>query len=160
MERGVKSPHSLLPVPVSLTRSGYPRIIPSFHRILIYKRDDRSDQLVQLYLSLFSMYRIVEIGKKITKDTFESIVKPVDDIDRVYEFVCKVKETFPTLIRRYVPDITTIPLHQGMVWLPTWKALPSYPVLSDLWMRYGRHEFRKTRASRLCLWRWPGSDFW
>lgn len=42
---GAPRPHILLPIPVSLTRSGYPRIIPSLHRRLILKKDDRSDIL-------------------------------------------------------------------------------------------------------------------
>jgi len=33
------------------TRSGYPRIIPSFHRKLLYRKDERADQLVKYYLS-------------------------------------------------------------------------------------------------------------
>jgi len=52
---GDKTPLSLLPVPVSLTRSGYPRIIPRFHRNIIFKRDERADVLVQMYLSFFSL---------------------------------------------------------------------------------------------------------
>ncbi|XLR27556.1 hypothetical protein S83_055456, partial [Arachis hypogaea] len=32
-------------VPVSLTRSGYPRIIPSHHRRMILKKDEKADML-------------------------------------------------------------------------------------------------------------------
>lgn len=42
---GDKTPHSLLPVPVSLNRSGYPRIIPSFHRRMIMRKDEKADYL-------------------------------------------------------------------------------------------------------------------
>ena len=49
---GVSQSHSLLPVPVSLTRSGYPKIIPSFHRKMIMKKDQKADLLVHIYLSL------------------------------------------------------------------------------------------------------------
>lgn len=52
---GDKVKPELLPVPVSLTRSGYPRIIPSFHRRFILRKDDRATILVQLYLSFFSL---------------------------------------------------------------------------------------------------------
>jgi hypothetical protein len=44
---------------VSLTRSGLPRIIPSFHRRLI--KDGvrpRSDNLVKMYLSWFTVARL------------------------------------------------------------------------------------------------------
>jgi len=47
-----------LSVPLSLTRTGLPRIIPSFHRAKIRKRDDTADILVKfcrssLWLRLF-----------------------------------------------------------------------------------------------------------
>lgn len=35
-----------LAYPISLTRSGYPRILPAFHRKVIYWKDDRSDLFV------------------------------------------------------------------------------------------------------------------
>ena len=41
-----------LSVPISLTRTGLPRIIPPFHRKVIRRRDDRADIVVKLYLSL------------------------------------------------------------------------------------------------------------
>lgn len=49
---GVSQSHSLLPVPVSLTRSGYPKIIPSFHRKILMKKDQKADLWVHIYLSL------------------------------------------------------------------------------------------------------------
>jgi len=72
------------------------------------------------------MIFLLSLAKKITKKTFESIITPVSDIDRVYTFVCKVKEMIPTLILRYVPSIQSIPLEQGMTWEPTYKALPTH----------------------------------
>lgn len=45
--------HERLPVFVSLSRNGLPRIIPSFHRKVIMRKDDKADTLVQLYLSFF-----------------------------------------------------------------------------------------------------------
>jgi hypothetical protein len=62
---GDKRPHTLLPVPVSLNRSGYPRIIPSFHRRAIARRDERSDILVQMYLSFFSLSKMILLAKKV-----------------------------------------------------------------------------------------------
>jgi hypothetical protein len=56
---------SLLPVPVSLTRRGLPRIIPSFHRKIIMRGGSEAESLVQMYLSFFSLYRIVLQAKKI-----------------------------------------------------------------------------------------------
>lgn len=56
----------LLPFPVSLTRSGYPRIIPSFHRSKVGKKDETSDLLVKLYLSFFTLARAIPLAKRLT----------------------------------------------------------------------------------------------
>lgn len=51
---------------------GYPRIIPSFIRKQMYKKDDKADLLVRIWLSLFSVYKIVLLAKKVRKAAFES----------------------------------------------------------------------------------------
>jgi hypothetical protein len=51
---GIRTPPGLLPTPVSLTRSGFPRIIPKHHRQQMRRRDERADLLVKVYLSFFS----------------------------------------------------------------------------------------------------------
>nr|YP_009381940.1 hypothetical protein AEK19_MT1520 [Utricularia reniformis]ART31710.1 hypothetical protein AEK19_MT1520 [Utricularia reniformis] len=51
----------------SLTRKGYPRIISAFHRKRIYKRDGVSDLLVKLYLSIFSVSKVILLATKISK---------------------------------------------------------------------------------------------
>jgi len=73
---GTKSPPDLLPFPVSLTRSGYPRIIPRFHRRMIYRRDDKADMLVKIYLSFLTVGRIIPLAKKVSRKTYESIITP------------------------------------------------------------------------------------
>lgn len=45
----------LLPVQVSLTRQGYPRIIPPFHPFCKSSGDEKEDILVKVYLSFFSL---------------------------------------------------------------------------------------------------------
>jgi len=50
----------LLPFPVSLTRKGYPTIIPFFHRLMIYRKDEKADNSVQLYLSWFSLAKVIK----------------------------------------------------------------------------------------------------
>ena len=76
---GVPFKPDLLPVPVSLTRSGYPRIIPPFHRLEIYKKNERSDLLVKVYLSFFSLATVICLAKKIDKTTFDQ-TKPLDSL--------------------------------------------------------------------------------
>lgn len=72
----------LLPVPVSLTRSGYPRLIPRFHRQMIMRRDDKDGSTVW-----FSLYKVILLCKRIPKDSFDSIVKPVENQETIDSLV-------------------------------------------------------------------------
>lgn len=92
----------LLSVPVSLTRRGYPRIIPAFHCRVIYGGGPRADECVRFYLSVFSLYRIVILAKKISKNTFEPFITPIKDMDRVLRFVGDLKQSLPYLVARYI----------------------------------------------------------
>nr|YP_009380695.1 hypothetical protein AEK19_MT0303 [Utricularia reniformis]ART30578.1 hypothetical protein AEK19_MT0303 [Utricularia reniformis] len=51
-----------LPVSVSLTCSGLPRIIPRRHRHCISCGDERADEIVRLYNSWFGLSRIIELA--------------------------------------------------------------------------------------------------
>lgn len=115
---GVKVPPALLPFPISLTRSGYPRIIPSFHRLKIGKGDDEADRLVRMYLSFFSLYKVITLAKSVNDGLFSSIVEahPKDVARSIREYAASLGVTFPELLRRYVPDISSSPLHVGIVW--------------------------------------------
>jgi len=140
---GDKFTHELLPVPVSLTRSGYPRIIPSFHRRFLYRKDEKADMLVKIFLSFFSLYRIVELAKKVDKSTFKSIISPWDDPDRVETTVSLIKEDMRDLLVRYTPWIKDIPLNQGMSFDPSWKALPTYPQMAEGFSSFLRGEGKR-----------------
>lgn len=108
---------------VSLSRSGIPTIIPVHHRHLIKARGERGDFLVRLYLSWFSISRVIKLAKPAA--TLKSIITDPPDIDAVKEVMGMVKSMFPTLINRYCPWISTIPLEKGLRWVPTWKSLPN-----------------------------------
>lgn len=78
----------LLPVPVPLTQFGYSRIIPAFHRKMIYRHDDKADIfffdtkadiLVHIYLPFFSLAKVILVAKRISNSTFKSIVIVVQD---------------------------------------------------------------------------------
>ena len=56
-------------VNVSLSRAGLPTIIPKHHRFIIMKRGERGDRLVRLYLSWFSVCRVLPLAKRISKAT-------------------------------------------------------------------------------------------
>ncbi len=62
-------------VRVRLTRSGFPTIIPTFHRRIIERRDDRADRWVRIYLSWLTVGRIVELAKPVTRELFASITE-------------------------------------------------------------------------------------
>lgn len=115
-----KSPLDLS-VFVSLTRSGIPRIIPSFHREMICKGNS---DIVRLYMSLFSVTKLIELASKVTADTFSSVTTPVD-LDSVVLVVSEMKPLIRHLIDRYIPDIRRIPLQEGLRFLPTWKTVPT-----------------------------------
>lgn len=121
----------LLPVPVALTRSGYPNIIPAFHRKLIIRKDDRADQLVQLYLSWFSLAKTIQLARPFKRKDFESIVSLPKDLDTIMEVCDLVKTRSRALINRNLPWISTIPLYQGISWEPTWKAVPNIKIPKD-----------------------------
>lgn len=118
------------PFPISLTRSGYPRIIPAYHRKVIAVGDDRADDLVQMYMSFFSLTKAIPLAKRVSQDTFKSIVTPLTEAEEesVTCMANAVKQLLPALVQRYIPWVTSIPLKQGMTWLPTWKAIPNYKV--------------------------------
>jgi hypothetical protein len=121
---------NLLPVPVSLTRSGYPRIIPPFIRRKMYKRDDYADRLVKIWLSVFSLSRLVVKAKKFRFSDLRSIYELPVSPEEVNSFVGRMYQDIPPLVKRYLPKIDTVPLNLGLVWEPTWKALPSIPVVA------------------------------
>lgn len=117
-----------LPFPISLTQTGYPRIIPSFHWHLIRRRDSRSDVLVRLYMSGFSIGRIVKLAKVVSKSTYQSIVTPPDDMDRIQRdkfSISSIKDKFKEIFPRYLPNIHQIPLEQGVTWDTISKAYPN-----------------------------------
>lgn len=63
-------PDSMTPA-VSLTRAGLPRIIPAFHR----RRISQGDLLtIQMYMSLFSLSKLIPLAPRVSKKTFESII--------------------------------------------------------------------------------------
>lgn len=116
-----------LSCPVSLTGSGYPRIIPPFHRRKIYRKDATADSLVRFYLTVFALGRIIPCAKPVSKSTFESIVTPLseDVMSRVLGLLGEVKPHLKNLVLRYIPWVTTIPLNQGIRWKPVWSSLPN-----------------------------------
>lgn len=122
---------TLLPVPVSLNRAGLPRIIPADFRKIISQRSEKSDIVVNL--SAFSLSKICLVAKKVSRATFASMVTP-PDFDPIKRISGQMSSILPRLIRRYIPRINSIPLHQGLKFVPTWKALPTTQLLRRVLM--------------------------
>ena len=111
-------------VPVSLTRCGLPRIIPSYIRMVIRKRDDRADIWVKIILSWCRLCGIIELAARVKSTLFESIVTPTPDMDSLQEVLSNIKTSYSKLQPIYLPHLTTHPLELGMTWEPTWKSVP------------------------------------
>jgi len=120
------SPLPKLSYPVSLSPAGYPRIIPAFHRRLIRVRDERADLLVKFYLSKFSVYKVLRVAKKVSTSTYRPIqdmfTVPMQSVDQICNELYTV---FVGLVRRYIPWVPFVPLHQRMEWKPVWTDFPN-----------------------------------
>jgi hypothetical protein len=98
---------------VSLTRSGYPRRIPAFHRRQIMERSEESDRLVQFYLSLFGVNKLILLAPKVGAKTLSSFTDPSCKAQRTEAYANVIREKVMGLMERYVSDFRLIPL----VWL-------------------------------------------
>ncbi|KAF9594908.1 hypothetical protein IFM89_035472 [Coptis chinensis] len=63
---GDKAAPSLLPVPVSLTRSGFPSYHPCVSSTDDSRKDDKAGALVQIYLSFFTLSKVIELAKPVS----------------------------------------------------------------------------------------------
>lgn len=112
-------------VSVSLSRAGIPTIIPAHHRHIIMCRGERGDYLVKLYLSFFSLCRIIPLAKKIDKSTFESIDTEEDMGGSVQKVGRLIQKYSAHLLEMYTPWLSEIPMSIGISWVPTWKSIPN-----------------------------------
>lgn len=88
--------------------------------------------LVQIYLSFGTLAKVVCLAKKVSKDTFSSIITPVLDLDSVLSLMSDIRVVLPDISQRYMPWVSRIPLHQGLKWEPTWKALPTHKLTETM----------------------------
>lgn len=112
-------------VKVCLSRAGLPTIIPVHHRHIIMRRGERGDKLVKLYLSWFSICRVLPLAKRVSKATFTSMLNPQQNVDKMKWLLGVLKEQFTHLQSMYLPWISQIPLLKGISWEPTWKSTPN-----------------------------------
>lgn len=83
-------------------------------------------------MTIFSLYRLIELAKKVDKTTLQSIVSPLSPQSEATEVCGELKVNLRRLFLRYVPQIFKIPLNQGISWVPTWKALPSSGLVREV----------------------------
>ena len=50
---------------------------------MIKTKDWEADMLVQIYLSFFTLAKLLELAANVNCTTFDSITKPLDDEDQV-----------------------------------------------------------------------------
>jgi hypothetical protein len=110
-------------VSVSLTRSGLPRIIPKHHRHKITKRDDRADSLVRLWLTWFTLSRLIELAKPISRSTFQSMKDRPRNTDKLDDTVKVFAYHGHALLSKYLPRLPLHFLYTGVRWEP--KSLPN-----------------------------------
>lgn len=91
---------------------------------MMRRKDDKADMLVQLYLSFFSLWRAVTLAKRLKNRIVKTVIER-PGYTGIYRFLRSMTDIWDNLMARYIPGLTSIPLCQGMEWLPTWKAIPS-----------------------------------
>lgn len=79
------------------------------------------------------------------------MVTPVSDLDSVLEVCSEVKTSFASFVNRYLPQVSTIPLHQGLEFVPTWKALPTAKVLQSVLYNRLKIPWEEVRSIRSCF---------
>ena len=88
-------------------------------------RNERADYLVKLYLSWFSINRIVKLAKPVNSQTLKSITDRPFYIPSIDSVLHRFQHLFPVLYRLYIPDLVSRELVMGMTWTPTWKSVPN-----------------------------------
>lgn len=102
------------------------------------RKDDKADTLVQLYLSFFTLSRVIPLAKQLSVRILDSIVTPPKflqterafDMMKILQLFNQISDSWRVLLPRYLPSLTSIPLNQGIRWIPTWKAIPSRRLVS------------------------------
>ena len=86
---------------------------------MIRRRDGYADNLVKMYLSMFSILQFIMISKK-THFQFKTIVKgPTTQLNEICH---SFWEVCMDLAERYIPWVFDIPMECGLRWLPQWSS--------------------------------------
>ena len=66
--------------------------------------------------------KVIRLAKKIHRETFRSITARPNESRSWSSGLSRFTQAAWTQLSRYIPDLTSIPLHQGRRLYPTWKA--------------------------------------
>lgn len=104
--------HESLPHPISVARLERPRVIPNSQRRLIRRHDARADRIVKMYLSMFSVSKLVLVPKQ-SNYQFSSIVDDPSRRQTSRVFWRSTASQWRTFFLRYVPELPSIGLIFG-----------------------------------------------
>lgn len=105
---------------MSLTRSGYPTIIPSTHPKMIIRKDEKADPLVKINLSY--VCRSIRLAKRLDRS---SIVTPSQVTEEWKNRIIDIVRYSRYLMTRYCPTIESMPLSLSFFLPGALRAIPS-----------------------------------
>ncbi|ASL68498.1 RNA-dependent RNA polymerase [Ocimum basilicum RNA virus 2] len=113
-----------LSVPVSLTRKGLPRIIPSMFRKRIMQGDR---EVLRLVLTVLSLYRLMKVGPKgwrrIAHKTIH--IPSYRPSEETMEWSKKLLTSGASMLAAYVPKYRELPINFGFSWYPVFTSGPN-----------------------------------
>lgn len=97
---------------------------------------------------LFTVCRIILVAPAVSKNTFKTILsEPSISVDSLRTIVLKLRKILKTPYSRSLPAVTSIPLHTGVRWLPTFKYLPTMGEYASALIRRKRIDPHRRRAA-------------
>ncbi|KAK8539715.1 hypothetical protein V6N13_035007 [Hibiscus sabdariffa] len=119
-----KTARPQLSLPVSLTRTGLPRIIPPVYRKAIRRRDML---VVRMVITILSFYRIMKVGAKgwrivNTKTIYDRSFVPSVGVVIWSNFF---QDYAKPLLQRYSPSACDLTLELGFTWRSVYSSTPN-----------------------------------
>jgi len=120
---GRQGPRPKLAVPVSLTKTGLPRIIPSGLRREIRERNYR---VIRLIVSVFSIYRLIKVpARKAASRYGENVYhKGWNPSEATLEVSRSLATHFWAVLRRRAPRIEDLNLRSSLFWFQSYTSGP------------------------------------
>lgn len=73
----------------------------------------------------YTLWLDLSLVEACLRPTFSSITAKPKTYLNMLKIHDELVDRARVLIDKYIPNVQTIPLHQGMEWKPTWKSLPN-----------------------------------